>query len=57
VVSVAFGLVGGGGCGGGGAAKVKVGTAPAGTYQYRVTASSTGGNVVTSSVTLTLVVE
>jgi hypothetical protein len=46
------------GCGGGGAAVTSnVGTTPAGTYQYRVTASSTGGTVVSSSVTLTLVVQ
>ena len=46
------------GCGGGGAqVKSNVRTTPAGTYQYRVTASSTGGAVVMSSVTLTLVVQ
>jgi hypothetical protein len=46
------------GCGGGGAGVTSnVRTTPAGTYQYRVTASSTGGAVVSSSVTLTLVVQ
>jgi hypothetical protein len=51
-------LVGLGGCGGGGAAVTSnVRTTPAGTYQYRVTASSTAGAVVTSSVVLTLVVQ
>jgi hypothetical protein len=46
------------GCGGGGGMVTSnVRTTPAGTYQYRVTASSTGGAVVTSSVTLTLVVQ
>jgi hypothetical protein len=43
--------------GGGGMVTSNVRTTPAGTYQYRVTASSTGGAVVTSSVTLTLVVQ
>jgi hypothetical protein len=58
VVLLACGLLGMGGCGGGGRSAVKnVQTTPAGTYQYRVTASSTGGTAVTSSVTLTLVVQ
>jgi hypothetical protein len=54
---VGCGLVGLAGCGGGGLVVSTVRTTPPGTYQYQVTASSTGGNVVTSSVMLTLVVQ
>jgi hypothetical protein len=45
------------GCGGYSMGGSKALTTPAGTYQYQVTASSTSGAVVSSTVTLTLVVQ
>jgi len=45
------------GCGGGPKSGSSALTTPAGTYQYQVTASSTSGAVVASTVTLTLVVK
>jgi hypothetical protein len=45
------------GCGGHPAGVSNTRTTPAGTYQYQVTASSTSGAVVSSTVTLTLVVQ
>jgi hypothetical protein len=45
------------GCGGSGPSSGKVMYTPAGTYQYQVTASSTSGTVVSSTVTLNVVVQ
>jgi hypothetical protein len=45
------------GCGGPPSGGSNLRTTPAGTYQYQVTASSTSGAVVSSTVTLTLVVQ
>jgi trimeric autotransporter adhesin len=55
-VFICFGLMAG--CWGGGSPSVSaVRTTPAGTYQYRVTASATAGAAVSSSVVLTLIVK
>jgi hypothetical protein len=56
-VAFSLGFASLGGCGGGPKGGSNVLTTPAGTYEYQVTASSTSGAVVSSTVTLTLVIQ